>query len=111
MEYRFESDRYLDVQVQLIETQLGGAFFGSWVGAALMALIFHIVDAVPLWGVWFGAYSVYLLAVYMPYRTGWVQRRLSPQGRAATCPPCFSSAVWWRGCRRRPWAFATPAGR
>ena len=82
MEYRFESDRYLDVQVQLIETQLGGAFFGSWVGAALMALIFHMVDALPLWGVWFGAYSVYLLAVYLPYRTGWVQRRLSPQGRA-----------------------------
>lgn len=82
MPYRFESDRYLDVQVQLIETQMGSAFFGSWVGAALMALIFHMVDALPLWGVWFGAYSVYLLAVFMSYRTGWVRHRLSPRERA-----------------------------
>lgn len=79
--YRFAADRDLELQVQLIETQLGGAFLGSWVGAALLALIFHMVNALPLWGGWFGAYSAYLLAVYLPYRKGWVQRRFSPQRR------------------------------
>ncbi|MBS3996131.1 MAG: response regulator [Hydrogenophaga sp.] len=78
---RSESDRYLDVQIQLIETQLAGAFFGSWVGAALMSLIFHMVDALAFWGIWFGAYSLYLLMVYLPYHAGLVQRRFSSQER------------------------------
>jgi signal transduction histidine kinase len=82
LKYRFESDRDLDVQLRLIETQLRGAFFGSWVGAALMVFIFLMVDALPLWVGWFGAYTAYLVAVYLPYQRGWVQRVLSPRQRA-----------------------------
>lgn len=82
LRYRFESASFLQVQVELIEAQLGNAFFWSWVAAAFMGLVFHMLDALLLWGAWFGLYTLYLAGVYSLYRRGYVQRVLTPQGRA-----------------------------
>ena len=68
--YRFASPEYLNAQIELVEAEVGRAFFISWVTALLLGLIFFRTNALPVWGIWFGVYSVLSGFMLVRYRRG-----------------------------------------
>lgn len=73
---RFQRDHLLQQQLSLIDAQSNTPIVVGWFTAGITLWIFHRLNAVPTWAIWFSLYTMTLVAMYVAF--SWSRRRRIP---------------------------------
>lgn len=74
--FRFAPDYLLQEQLALIEVQSNTPIVVGWLTAGVTSWIFHRLNALTEWGIWFLLYTLTLGAMFVAFR--WARRRRMP---------------------------------
>ena len=73
---RFQPDHLLQQQLSLIDAQSNAPIVIGWITAGVTLWVFHRLDAVLMWAIWFSLYTLTLAAMYFVF--SWSRRRRMP---------------------------------